>query len=71
MDKLTKHQSFALNNFPDEGWYRVDNAPSFWVWVRRKEYTATILEGKGYLESRVKPDKWKYSFELYREYRKV
>ena len=71
MAKLTEHQAKALGLFPSEGWHRVDNVPLFWLWVRRNRYTADILEQKGYLEFRVKPDKWKYSFELYREYKKL
>lgn len=76
--ELTEHQATALRNFPNEGWHRVDRLgmgdeaiQDYYYHTRRAEFTAELLGQKGYLESRVKPDVWKYSFELYREYRKV
>ena len=53
MEKLSSNQTKALEKFPDDGWYRVDNVPSFWTWVDRKEYIASILAKKGYLEKRL------------------
>lgn len=53
MPKLTKHQERALKLFPDEGWHRVDNVPSFWLWIIHREATARKLEEKGYLEGKL------------------
>ena len=75
MDKLTEHQSDALERFPDGGWHRVDMShyPASWahpkVW--HPEATAHKLAEKGYFEERLTGHIPGYIWSGYFEFRKI